>query len=62
MAKNTNVKSNVLTVSKSDSYKEHKVITGLDELRDKTFNEGGAIEVTAEELEKIKHYRWLIWQ
>ncbi|MBK6914470.1 MAG: hypothetical protein IPJ03_17615 [Ignavibacteriales bacterium] len=62
MAKNTKLELNVLTVSKDDSFKDHKVVTGLDETRDKEFNEGKTIEVTLEEFEKIKHYRWLKWQ
>jgi hypothetical protein len=62
MAKNTKLESSVLTVSKEPSYKENKIVTGLDETRDKEFNEGKTIEVTPEELDKIKNYRWLKWQ
>lgn len=62
MAKNIKLESNVLTVSKNESFKDQKVITGLDEIRDKEFNEGKTITVTLEELETLKNYRWLIWQ
>lgn len=62
MAKSTKSESSVLTVSKDKSFEDHKVVTGLDEARDKEFNEGKTITVTAKELETLKNYRWLKWQ
>ena len=48
-----------ITISKAKSYKDHKIILGLDKEREKKFNKGDKITVTQEELETIGKYRWM---
>ena len=50
-----------LLISKDQSYKEHKVLLGLDKEREDKFNNMETIEVSEDELKTIgDHPRWLI--
>ena len=51
-------KNNEFRISKQ-GYEEHKIILGLDEAREKQFNEGKPIGVSSEELKAIGEHRWL---
>lgn len=58
MAKKESTQSTV-TIFKSKSHSEHKIILPIDAERQDKFNSGQSIEVTTEELEAIGKHRWL---
>ena len=58
MAKKEELKSQ-LVIYKTEGYKNHKIILGLDKSRTIDFNDGKEISVTEEELKAIGKHRWL---
>ncbi len=58
MAEKKELKS-TLSISKAKSYKDIRIILGLDTKREKDFNAMKKIEVTKDELNKIGEHRWL---
>ena len=50
----------LIRISKELSYKEMKIILGIDKEREDKFNNLEIIEITEEELTAIGSHRWLI--
>ena len=61
MAKNKEIITSGIVISKAPNYTGHKVLlAGIDEDRSVKFNAGEKIEVSQEELNAIGEHRWLI--
>ena len=61
MAKNKEIITSGIVISKAPNYTELKVLlAGIDEDRAVKFNSGEKIEVSQEELNAIGGHRWLI--
>lgn len=61
MAKNKEMSTLMIAISKAANYKEHKVLlAGIDKEREDKFNAMQQIEVSTEELNAIGEHRWLI--
>lgn len=52
----------MLRISKKPDYLKSKIVLGLDEVRESSFNAGEIIEVSKEELNQIGDHRWLIME
>jgi hypothetical protein len=59
MEQNRKLKSKFV-IKKSDGYKNHKCITGLDPERDFKFNSMNEVELTQEEFQRLIKHRWTI--
>jgi hypothetical protein len=53
-------KKEIYIVSKKEDYKAMKCLTGLDEQREKDFNDMKEIEISFDELNRMKYFNWCV--